>query len=112
LGSSEGIKRKINLDFSHPRGNIRMVELDNGEIWELDGECNRCGLCCEKTKMPIVEFQNDNGGCKYFKYETVNGEKLGKCNIMWTRPAFCMLYPSDPHDPLPDECSYKWKRIK
>ena len=103
---------KVLLDFTHPRGSIDTVELENGEVWKLEGECTRCGICCGKTKMPIVEFQNKERGCKHFCYETVNGEKLGKCNIIWTRPAFCMMYPNEPNEPLPEECGYKWKKVK
>lgn len=103
---------KVLVDFEQPRGEVKRVILDNGEEWILEGECNRCGECCEQTKMPLKDLQNKEGGCKYFSYETVNGEKLGKCEIMWYRPAFCMLYPRDPYEPLTPNCSYRWKRVK
>lgn len=102
---------KVTINYVHPRGKIERVELD-GEIWELEGECNRCGECCEKTQMPIEEFRNKNGMCKYYCTEIINGELMGRCDIMWNRPAFCMMYPSDPHYELHKKCGFKWKRIK
>jgi len=105
-----GNQFKILLDFTHPRGSIRTIEKD-GKKWELKGECNRCGLCCERSKMPIVEFQKEDKTCKHFSYETVDGKKLGKCAIMWHRPAFCLLYPHDPDDPLIEECGYWWEEV-
>ena len=102
---------KILTDYADPRGTVLQVEI-NGELWKLNGECNRCGACCEKTKMMIKEFQKEDGTCKHFSFETVDGNKLGKCAIMWARPAFCMLYPRNPYEKLDDECSYSWERIK
>ena len=71
----------------------------NGEEWLIKGYCSRCGVCCEKLK------------CKELKYETQNGEKLAVCKIRETRPWYCMLYPRDPYDPLPEECSFEWERV-
>lgn len=97
--------------FNHPRGSVKEVKLDNGEIWLLYGECFRCGECCKKTKMIIKEFQDKNGYCKHFSYESINGKKVGRCAIMWSRPAFCLLYPRDPYDKLHEGCAYKWELV-
>ncbi len=101
----------ILINFDHPRGTVKEVELENGEKWKLVGECNRCGECC-KDLMPLQDFQKEDGTCKHFSYETVNGERLGKCGVMWARPAFCLIYPRDPKEKLPDECSFSWERVK
>lgn len=90
---------------------VRKVYLDNGEKWNLKGECNRCGVCCEEMKMPVFEFADRKGKCKKVKYETLNGEKVATCRILWSRPAACLLYPKDPYEELPKECSYTWKKI-
>ena len=104
--------KSIKLEYSHPRGEVSQVELDNGEVWNLKGECNRCGKCCEKVKMTLPEFAKEDGTCKHLSYETENGVKQAKCAIMWARPIFCALYPRDPYEKLPDECSYSWEKIK
>jgi len=101
---------RILTDYEDPRGAVVQVEI-NGEVWKLVGECNRCGACCEKTKMVIEEFQKEDGTCKHFSFESIDGKKLGKCAIMWGRPAFCMLYPRNPYEKLHDECSYSWERV-
>ncbi len=102
---------RLLIDFVHPRGQVKIVKLDNGETWTLNGECSRCGECCEKTKMPLEEFQKEDGTCKYLSYEKVNGEKLAKCNIMWNRPAFCLIYPRDPYEELCENCGFRWEKI-
>jgi len=102
---------RILVDFNIARGQIKLVKLDNGETWELKGECNRCGVCCEQLKMPLKEISDRKGRCKKLKYETQNGERLAVCKIMVSRPAFCLLYPKDPYDPLYEECSFSWEKI-
>jgi hypothetical protein len=89
---------------------VREVTLDN-EKWRLIGECNRCGQCCEEMRMFIPEFANKNGGCKKLYYETLNGEKVASCDILWSRPAGCLMYPRDPYEELPEKCSYKWEKV-
>ncbi len=103
---------KILIEFDHPRGTVREVTLDNGEKWNLLGECNRCGECCKDVNMVLPEFQKEDGTCKHFSYESVNGEKLGACGVIWARPSFCLIYPRDPRDPLPEKCSHSWERAK
>ena len=102
---------KILIDYANPRGTVKQVEID-GELWELLGECSRCGKCCVESNMPVKDFQNEEGKCKHFSYEVENDIKVGKCAIHWGRPAFCMLYPRDPYAELNGGCSFKWKRIK
>lgn len=102
---------QILVDFQQPRGFVKYVTTDSGETWALVGECNRCGECCKDVKMTLPEFQKSDGTCKHFEYEKVNGDTLGKCNVIWARPAFCILYPRDPGEKLPEKCSYKWEKV-
>ena len=102
---------EILVSFEDPRGYVKYVTTEAGETWALLGECNRCGECCEKTKMPVPEFRDKNGHCKHFKYEKQNGKELGACNIFWGRPSFCLLYPRDPGEKLPGPCGYKWEKV-
>jgi hypothetical protein len=102
---------RILLDFKTTRGNVKLVRLDNGETWSLDGECNRCGVCCELMKMPLKAIATRKGKCKKLKYETQNGEKISVCTIMESRPSFCMLYPNNPYEPLYEECSFRWELL-
>lgn len=102
---------EILVDFNTPRGYVKYVTTDDGETWALEGECNRCGECCEKFKMTLKELADDNGKCNKFSYESNNGVRQGKCAIREMRPAFCMLYPRDPFDKLPKKCSYSWVRV-
>ena len=104
--------KRFTLIYKHPQGHIETVELYNGEIWKLNGECNRCGACCQKTIMPIKEFQDKHKGCKFFSYEVENGKKVGKCEAIWHRLQFCLLYPIQPYDKLDDDCSFTWERMK
>jgi hypothetical protein len=90
---------KLLIEFNHPRGYVEEVQLDNGEIWVLDGECVRCGECCKELK------------CKHLRMEKVNGKIIATCTIMWDRPAKCMLYPNDPSIPLHDGCGYSWRKL-
>jgi len=101
---------KILIDFEHPRGTVEWVEINN-ETWLLHGECNRCGVCCEQIKMPFKPFRRRNGGCNRLSYEILDGERVACCSEMWCRPAFCVFYPRDPYDPLPDNCSFRWEKI-
>ena len=103
---------RIEIYYADPRGTVKVVTLDNGEIWDLTGECNRCGQCCEQTEMPVPEFKNPDGSCKKYSREIENGQDLGKCNIMWGRPYFCAVYPRHPHETLHEKCSFKWERRK
>lgn len=101
----------LTLDFSHPRGQVKKVILDNGETWTLQGKCIRCGACCEKLRMHLEMYGNRDQRCKFLGYEKQNGVEMATCQIMWNRPVFCMLYPRDPHDPLNETCGFKWEKI-
>jgi len=102
---------QILLDYSHPRGFVKQVTLDNGEVWALEGECNRCGACCERNLAPGM-FRNDNGSCSKLSYETVNAQRVAACGVMWSRPIGCAVYPRDPLEPLYPECSYQWVKVE
>ena len=91
--------RQLYLNISDHNADIKVVRLENNEVWKLHGECNRCGVCCEKLK------------CEKLKYESQNGKRISVCTIRETRYWYCMLYPRDPYDPLPKECSFKWEKI-
>jgi hypothetical protein len=98
------------IDFTHSRGNVKEVTI-NGEKWRLIGECNRCGQCCDVYKMFIPEFSDEHGKCNKLFYETLNGERVASCKILWSRPAGCLIYPRDPYEELPEKCSYKWEKV-
>ena len=100
----------ISIEYRHPIGNVRKVIKENGEVWELEGECNRCGQCCEEIITPFLAEREK--GCKYLGCEIINGVKMSKCDIIWERPFFCILYPLRPSEDLYEKCSYKWKRVK
>ena len=100
---------RVVLDYTHPRGYVEAVVLDDGVRWRLEGACNRCGACCERSLAPEPHRQAD-GSCAQLSYETVDGARVACCGVMWNRPMSCALYPRDPHDPLPAECGYRWVR--
>ena len=101
----------IKIDYNHPVGEVRKVTLANGEVWKLEGECNRCGECC--ASITSKEFVNKQGlGCKHLFYENVNDEEVSGCKIYWERPGFCVLYPQNPYEKLFPSCSYKWVKVK
>lgn len=103
--------KELIIKYNHPISHPREVTLKNGEIWKLEGECNRCGDCCEHINIP--ELVRDTGqGCKHLSYETWDGKEVSSCNIYWIRPCFCALYPRDPNEELFPNCSYKWVRVK
>jgi len=104
--------RILKVEYSESsRGSIKEYSR-NGEVWVLEGECNMCGVCCERAKMPVKEYQKEDGYCKHLIHETRDGEKIGRCGIFEGRPVWCFLYPRDPYDKLHEECSFKWKRVK
>ena len=78
----------------------RALGLD-GNWYRLEGQCNRCGVCC-KTNRP---------DCPYLFYEEVDGAKLAGCKIQWDKFASCSCYPDEPDNPdrpLLPGCGYKW----
>lgn len=101
---------KCIVNFENPRGYVEQVELDNGEVWRVEGYCNRCGECCHSTVPPL--YRNEEGGCRFLVYENVDGHRVSRCETYFDRPMGCALYPKDPYAKLPDKCSYNWVRVK
>lgn len=108
-----GIKT-LTFEYSQMHGNVKIVELENGEKWKLHGECNRCGMCCEKIPAHLHPFlaKESGEGCRFLTYEKLNGENLAKCEAVFCKPGPCLIYPRDPYEGLFEECSYSWERIK
>ncbi len=73
---------------------IRTKDRD-GKWHILVGKCKRCGACC--------------GECKDLAHEVVDGKRIGKCKIQFTKPFMCALYPSDPADGLKPGCGFRWE---
>ena len=103
---------RIIIDDTHPRGRVVMVVKPNGDQYLLVGDCNRCGRCCEDVGKNKNFIHSEGGKCKFFKYETVNGKKLGTCKIMWERPVACYLYPRNPDEKLYPECGFRWDKVE
>lgn len=83
------------------------VELENGETWRLEGECNHCGECCKGPGVPFEE----HGQCAKLSREVDElGAERHYCTIYWQRPWICALWPRDPHKCLPEKCSLRWVR--
>lgn len=78
---------------------VEEVELNNGEIWRVEGECSRCGKCCER------------GICQSYDHEVLNGKRIAKCNAQWSKPWQCKIYPMNPYEDLTEGCTYKWRKI-
>lgn len=96
------------IDFEYPAGHVRTVVIDD-EIWNLEGECNRCGACCDGPDYWRDAVTNR---CQKLRQETdEHGMVTHHCSVYWSRPFTCLLYPFNPHDPLPDECSFHWVRV-
>jgi hypothetical protein len=106
---------KVHLNYKSLNADVVMVELSNGEQWILKGYCNRCGVCCDNVNAqdhPFMAKENGEPGCKWNKYETLNGERVSTCLAMTCKPGPCQIYPRDPYEELFPECSYEWERIK
>ena len=100
-------------------GKIKKVKDENGEWWELHGECNRCGECCNRKLVP--EF-NDNWECNLMRdtngashsalyKESVDGKTVYGCKLQFVKPWQCVMYPRDPHEKLFPSCSYSWEKL-
>jgi hypothetical protein len=89
---------EIVLKCKGPSGHPLRVTTEEGEVWQVEGECHQCGKCCH--------------GCINLKAETLNGKKLNVCSVYWERPARCLIWPYDPSASLEEGCGYSWKRIK
>ena len=81
---------KVDLDLG-PR-----ITEDSG--YELVGSCSRCGACCVAI------------GCQHVGTEAVDGQLLYKCDIYWSRPYGCALWPKY-EDELPESCGFAWAEI-
>lgn len=69
----------------------------DGKWWRLEGQCLRCGKCCE------------DGNCPELKYETLDGKPQASCKVEWSKPWRCAVYPNDPHQELHEGCGYWWE---
>ena len=78
---------------------VEKVGLNNGEVWQIKGECSRCGKCCMR------------GVCQSLDFESLNGKKVAKCTSQWSKPWLCKIYPMNPYEELWDTCTYKWEKI-
>jgi len=83
------------------KGNVLDVGLNNEETWILEGECSRCGKCCERGK------------CESYAREILNGIDIAKCEAQWSKPWQCRVYPTNPYDgkEMVEDCGYSWRRI-
>jgi len=91
----------IKLIHEHPHGHPIEVTLPNSEVWEINGECGRCGACCRTL------------GCTHVVGDMViDGVVKSSCGIYWIRPANCLIYPVDPRVDLEPTCGYWWRRVK
>lgn len=101
---------QVVFDYSHPRGYVDRVVLDDGSVWQLQGECNLCGACCEADQAP-PRYRQADGSCSQLISETRNGVAVKVCGDFWNRPMSCAIYPKDPHEALPEPCGYSWIRV-
>ena len=81
-----------------------------------EGECNRCGACCE--------IYESGKPCRHLKYEKIKEKEsdewitVAYCNPetlvggYYGRPLGCALYPYQDDSDLLEKCSYKKKEIK
>lgn len=90
--------------------------LEDGVWYQVVGSCNECSVstkCC-LGEPPYPEFANEEGKCKFFKIETVNGKKVGRCEIHRIKPLACALFPSTfkiAKDKILPECQLKVRRM-
>ena len=78
-------------------GTFRKEELKRKIAETRQGECHRCGACCELLwKCPFVGRDSQN-----LPYCRVYGD---------LRPANCHNYPFDARDSEIDQCGYTFKR--
>jgi len=73
----------------------------NGRYWEVLGECNLCGECCESVSSMFSEWKemtDKTNTCIHLRSETVDGISRKVCSKQWNKPAGCMLYPWNPLD--------------
>lgn len=97
---------------------IDTVRLDNGEVWALDGECNMCGDCCKGWGSPqiIQRLAPERSAACPDCIELVRnvdffGVETFRCQSYPYRPYPCAIWPADPHQPLPEKCSYRWRKV-
>ena len=99
--SFENINEIILDVASYPSVVIKQVTLTNNQVWELQGNCIRCGACCLKM----------NNKCKDHYIENVNDKKISSCRNIWDRLFKCSIFPRNPLDNLEESCGYRWERI-
>lgn len=86
-------KLKIELEFDHPYIDVFVVITEDKKKWARDGECKRCGKCCNATKYACDRKNNE-------------------CVNYWRRPFGCAIYPFDPSKGLEKDCGFSWREIK
>jgi len=94
---------KAEIIYDAPLVHMTWLELRDGSRWKLEGECSRCGKCCEHS--------HQKEPCVHLGYENFNGKRIAKCAVYGTRPLGCAISPNDPHEKLKEGCTYIWKRI-
>lgn len=83
---------------------LRIVRTEGKMV--LEGECNRCGVCCKKQSP----FPGPDGVCKHYWEDTLDGKPRGHCGIYLSRPAVCALWPL-PGEEIPEECGLYYVRM-
>lgn len=73
---------------------IREIIDENGETYILEGECCNCGKCCLDPRNN-VGFNDETGSCSKLMQYIENDITKYKCSIYSTRPAACMLWPTE-----------------
>ena len=99
-----------------------MIRQNKKEKWIREGECKRCGGCCQVRTimqgMGIIEMLVISlfkpkfilvwlfkGKCPHLAF---NSKGQAYCKIYSKRPQFCQLYPAEPAD-LIKSCGYWFK---
>ena len=83
---------------------------DDGTKLIIEGDCNRCGMCCE--------VYESGKPCRHLQYEDKIDEfgksyRVALCNPetlhsgYWGRPLGCAIYPLQNYEILPEKCSLK-----
>ena len=48
----------------------------------------------------------------FLKEEKCAGEPVKPCGKAWEKPAYCLLWPIDPTEKLPEDCGFTWRKIE
>jgi hypothetical protein len=83
---------------------IQKMSMKNkdGILMERLGNCKRCGKCCELYM---------GAPCKFLKYEYVDDIRLAMCELQWTKPMGCVLYPMV-DEKIIEGCGFYWVEKK